>query len=88
MGLKPNEVKSLYLRDFNLMLTGHYKRQEQQWNHTRHIMTYVLNYGGMGLAEPFKPQDIWPLHMDKEDEKRMITTMQQAMDLLKQFEAD
>lgn len=88
MNLLPMQVKALTLRDFNLMLTGHYRRQEQQWNHTRHIMSYVLNYGGMGASEHYKPQDIWPLQMDKEDEKKMITTIHQAMQLLKEFKAD
>lgn len=67
------------------MLHGYARRKEHEWNHTRHIMAYVLNYGGLGAKETYKPQDIWPLELDKEDEKRMITTMAQAMILLKDF---
>ncbi len=68
------------------MLTGNIKRQERDWNHTRHIMAYILNYAGMGGPETFiGPKDIWPLSIDKEDEKRMITNMLQAKELLKEF---
>lgn len=88
MGLKPSEVKTLTLKDFNLMLTGYYRRQDHEWNRTRHIMSFILNYGGMGASDHYKPQDIWPLQMDKEDEKKMITTIHQAIELLKEFKAD
>lgn len=85
MGLKPIEVKALTIREFNLMLTGYRRRQEEEWNHTRHIMAYVLNYGGMGTQQLYKPQDIWPLDLDTENEVKPIRTMQQALQLLKEY---
>lgn len=68
------------------MITGYLRRQEKEWNHTRHLMSYILNYAGMVAPENFvRPQDIWPLSLDKEDVKKIITTMHQAMQLLKEF---
>jgi len=88
MGLKPNEVKSLYLRDFNLMVTGYFRRQEKEWDRARHIMWATMNFGGMGLQNPVTPQEIRPLNLDTENELKMITTMKMAMDLLNDFMAD
>ncbi len=86
MGLKPREVKALYLKDFNLMLTGYFRRQEAETNRTRHIMWSVMNFSGMGVTSPIAIEQIWPLAMDKEAEKRMITTLAMAVQLLKEFE--
>lgn len=85
MGLKPGEVKALYLRDFNLMLTGYFRRKEVEDNRMRHIMWSVVNFSGMGLESPITPESIWPLTMDKQTEKRMITTLAMAIQLLKEF---
>lgn len=85
MGMKPHEVKALYLRDFNLMLTGYFRRKEIEDNRMRHIMWSVINFGGMGTTSPVTPDHIWPLTMDKEVEKRMITSLAMAIQLLKEF---
>ena len=69
------------------MLAGYQRRQEKEWNRTRHIMSYTLNYGGMGVSEFHRPEEILPLPMDTEDEKKMITTMRMAMELFREFEA-
>lgn len=86
MGLKPREVKSLTLRDFNLMLTGYQRRQDVENNRTRQIMTFILNYGGLGVKDYYPAEKIWPLSMDKEGEKRMIINLRMAQELLKEFE--
>lgn len=67
------------------MMTGYQRREEREWNRTRHLMTYTLNYGGMGVKKIYQPKEIWPLSLDTEDEKRMITTMAMAMELYKEF---
>lgn len=85
MGLKPMEVKSLLLKDFNLMLLGHERRLEHDKNMTRHIMAFQQAFGGMGASEWMGPDKIWPLQMDKDLEIRPITTLKQAMQLLKEF---
>lgn len=86
MGLKPAEVERCTLKDFNLMLTGYQRRQEREWDRTRHIMAFILNYAGWGAKEFHHPKDIYPLGLDKENEKRKITTLKQALALLKEFE--
>lgn len=86
MSLKPLEIKALNLRDFNLMLTGYQRRQDIENNRTRQVMTFILNYGGMGAKEYFPAEKIWPLSIDKEDEKRMVTSLKMAKELLKEFE--
>lgn len=85
MGLRPLEVKSLFYKDYILMLTGYQRRMDKKWNGNRHLMWAIMNYGGMGLNEATSPQDIWPLAMDKEDIKRVITTIPMAMELFKEF---
>jgi len=86
MGLKPIEVRCLTLSEFNLMLTGYQRRQDLENNRTRQIMTFVLNYGGMGTSEYHSAESIWPLAIDRENEKKMITTLRMAKELLKEFE--
>lgn len=48
-------------------------------------MWYIKHFGGMGNPDKDQPKDIWPLNMDSEDEKKMITTLNMALDLLKEF---
>lgn len=86
MGLKPVEVEACTLRDFDLMMTGYQRRQERDWDRTRHIMSYILNFSGWGAKEFQYPKDILPLNIDKENERRKITTLKQALALLKEFE--
>lgn len=86
MGLRPQEVKALYLKDFNLMVTGYFRRKEIEDNRMRHIVWAVMQFAGMGSSEPITPQNIWPLSMDKESEKRMITSLAMAVQLLKEFQ--
>lgn len=86
MGLKPMEVEACTLKDFNMMLIGYQRRQEREWDRTRHIMAFILNYGGWGAKEFQHPKDIYPLNIDRENDKRRITTLKQALALLKEFE--
>ncbi|ASU34420.1 hypothetical protein MuYL_2533 [Mucilaginibacter xinganensis] len=39
----------------------------------------------MGNPDKDTPRDIWPLNMDREDEKQMISTLKMALELLKEF---
>lgn len=85
MGLRPLEVKKLTLAEYALMYIGYHRRHEQKWNHTRHLMYAVINFGGMGTTTPIPPSQIWPLDMDTYGEIQMITTMAQAIQLLREF---
>lgn len=85
MGLKPDEVNALTLREFAQMQAGYLRREEKITNLARNLMATVINFGGLGTKTPVTAATIWPLNLDKEDQKRMITTLQQAMDLLKEF---
>jgi len=86
MGLKPAEVERCTLGQFNLMLTGYKRRQERDWDRTRHIMAFILNYAGWGAKEFHHPKDIYPLDLDREEIKHRITSRKQAWALLKEFE--
>lgn len=86
MGLKPLEVEACTLKDFNLMLIGYQRRQEREWDRARHIMAFVANYAGFGSREVLHPKDVYPLELDRENEKRRITTLKQALSLLTEFE--
>jgi hypothetical protein len=48
-------------------------------------MAYIKMFGGMGGSEVTQPKDVWPLPMDSENEKKMITTVKQAFVMLKEF---
>lgn len=85
MGLKPFEVAEITLADFNLMLTGYYRRQEHDKNDLRHVLAFIRVFGGMGGQEYMSPQQLWPLNMDLRDVKHMITSVAMAMQLLKEF---
>ncbi len=86
MGLKPREVRRLTLKEFNLMLTGYIQRQNREWDRTRHLMSYIASFAGMGAQEFVDPKKIWPLPSDNDGQKKMITTAAQAEQLLKEFE--
>jgi len=85
MGLKPKEVKSLLLKDFWLMFTGYQRREDKEWNRTRHLMAFIQTFGGMGASKFANPQSIWPLPLDDENKKQFITSLAQAKALFKEF---
>jgi hypothetical protein len=85
MGLKPYEVKKLTLKEFDLMLTGYNRRQEREWDRTRHLLSFIQAFAGMGASEYTPPHDLFPLSLDNENKKRMITTLAQAKALYKEF---
>lgn len=87
IGLKPSEVRSLTMKEFNLMFTGYLARQDREWNRTRHLMACVINFAGMGAKDFMQPQTIWPLASDKEDQKKYIKTIKQCLELINEFEA-
>lgn len=72
-------------REFNLILKGYYRRQEREASRTRKLMLYILKFGGMGVKDDISEAQIWPLEMDDEDVKQMITDMQSALELLEEF---
>lgn len=85
MGLNPIEVKQLYFKDFWLMLTGYERRLEKDWDRTRNIIWATIKYSGMGAPEVPPVSELFPLSMDKEFEKRMITNLVMAKQLYKEF---
>jgi len=86
MGLKPNEVKSLLVKEWHLMYLGYQDRQNREWNRTRHLMSYIASFSGMGAKDFVHPKSIWPLPIDKEQEKKYIKTLKQCLDLITEFE--
>ena len=68
-----------------MIIAGYYRKQERDANLARNIMWFIKHYGGMGNPDRDLPKDIWPLNMDSEDEKKMITTLKMAIELLKEF---
>lgn len=85
MGYKPWEIDQVLYKDFNLILTGYYRKQERDANIARNIMFYIKHFGGLGNPDKDTPRDIWPLNLDTEDEKRMIINLKMAQELLKEF---
>lgn len=85
MGLKPVEVRMLTLKEFDLMLTGYNRRQEREWDRTRHLLSFIQTFAGIGASQYTSPQELFPLSLDNENKKRMITTMAQAKTLYKEF---
>lgn len=85
MGLKPREVDALTLMEFDLMLTGYQRREEESWDRTRHLMWAVISYGGQGLKKPISVQDTIPLNKDSRNRKRYIVNEFQAIEFIKTF---
>jgi hypothetical protein len=75
------------MKEFNLMFTGYVARQDREWNRTRHLMSYIASFAGMGASEFVDPKRIWPLPIDREDQKKYITTLKQCLELITEFEA-
>lgn len=85
MGFREPEVHFIELREFDLLLTGYQRRQDRETNRTRHILSFIQAFSGMGASEFTPPDKIWPLAIDEEGKKRMITTIEQAKKLFKEF---
>lgn len=90
MGLKPDEVRSLTLSEFNLMYTGYRKRNEKDWDIARRTWAYTIMFAGMGLKDKnakIEPEKLWPLVFTdrQESSNRKITSMAQARELLNEF---
>jgi len=68
-----------------MIISGYYRKQERDANLARNVMWYIKHFSGMGNPERDLPKDIWPLNMDNEDQKQMITTLKMALELLKEF---
>lgn len=86
MGLKPLEVNTLLFKEWHLMFLGYQDRQNREWNRTRHLMSYIASYAGMGARDFVHPKNIWPLPFDREDQKKYIKTLKQCLDLINEFE--
>lgn len=86
MGLRPAEVKALYYKDFLVMIRGYNLRLEKDWDRTRNMIWATIKYAGMGAPDVPPAKDLFPLSMDREFEKRMITSLAMAKELLKQFQ--
>jgi hypothetical protein len=85
LNLSAREVKTCTLKEFFLLLNGYYRRNEEEWDRTRNIMAFQLNYGGLGLKNPKRPQDIIKLKRDEAKVKKPIRTLAQAMEMLNEF---
>lgn len=68
-----------------MIIAGYYRKQERDANLARNVIWYIKHFGGMGNADADTPKDLWPLNMDQEDTKQMITTLKMALDLIKEF---
>lgn len=86
MGLRPAEVKALLFKDFWLMLSGYERRLEKEWDRTRNIIWATIKFSGMGAPDVPSARDLYPLSMDRELEKRMITNLAMARELFKEFQ--
>lgn len=86
MLLLPHQVKALLLKEWHLMFLGYQANQNREWNRTRHLMSYIASYAGMGAKDFVHPKSIWPLPIDKEETKKYIKTLKQCLDLINEFE--
>lgn len=85
MGYKPDEVKRLTLKEFDLAYTGFLEREEEKWDRVRHIMWATISYGGMGTKKPIQVKDVIQLHKDKRAAKKHIKSKFQALEFLRTF---
>lgn len=80
------------------MYVGYRRRQEEMWDMHRRTWGYIIGFAGMGIKKGEKlptPQELWELpYRDAEmvaaagtkAETKPITTEEEALELLKQFE--
>lgn len=80
-----DRIRMITLAEFDLILTGYHRRLEKEINQTRNIIAATLNIQGKILKKEVTPQGVWPLDMDRQRQKKMITTMADAMKLLKEY---
>jgi len=83
--LKPIEIKALTLLEFNMVLEGYVAREQEEWDRTRTVMSYIRTFAGMGASKYWTPEEILGLHKDKAFKVRPIRTYAEAMDLLNSF---
>lgn len=71
------------------MYIGYQRRNEKDWDIARRTWAYIVVYGGLGLKKDAKitPEQLWRLPFTDSNGKssKKITTMKQALDLLREF---
>lgn len=83
------EIKRLTLSEFNKVATGFSEREEEAWDRTRHVMSYIVNYGGMGGGKKYySPQEILSLTKDQEQGVFHINNDIRAYKLLERFKVE
>lgn len=68
------------------MQIAYRRKEERKWEHTRVLSAITMNYGGMGTKKFMQPHQLIPLGIDKEYTLHPVSTIEQAMTLLKEFE--
>lgn len=83
------EIKRLTLSEFNKVATGYNEREEDAWDRTRHVMSSIINYGGMGGGKKYySPQEVLSLSKDKEEAVVHINSDIHAYKLLERFKVE
>lgn len=85
MGFEKPKIDFIELKEYEMLLTGYHRRQDRETNRTRHLLSFIQAFSGVGGSEYISPQEIWPLAIDDEGKKRMITSLEQAKKLYKEF---
>lgn len=68
------------------MATGWYESQEEEWDRTRHLMAFILNYSGMGMSgKTYSPQEVLSLSKDNSNVITYINSDIKAYKLLERF---
>lgn len=85
MGYRWNEVEKMTLVQFLIIASAYEDRQEDEWERTAHLMSAVINYGGMGVSEPIKAEDIFNLRKHQDESKKPITTWDELKEMLEEM---
>lgn len=83
--MRKPDINFVCLNEYELIFTGYLRRQDRETNRTRHLMSHIQAFAGMGGGSYTPPDELWPLSIDEENKKRFITTMAMAKELFKDF---
>lgn len=82
------EVRAITLLEFNMVLEGFIAREENEWDRTRTVMSYIRTFAGMGASKYWTPEEILGLNKDKVNQPKPIRTYKQAIELLRSFQVN
>ena len=73
------------LKEFILISTAYADKEEDSFEKLAYVLSAIINFGGMGSADPVSHQDIFKLRKYEEDKLKIIESWEDVNELLEEM---